>query len=263
MIFAIVTIALLNSIAMPLPAADRWIVQDVRGSVEIYAEFNPGLADTWKELESVRDELQQLLEVSPSTSKVQFMLFSSRGRYQQYLLPSIPEAQSRRAVFYKNGDVFQVFAFRSTTLWTDLRHEYTHVLLHQHLQFLPLWIDEGLAEFLEERPSQRGVSVRLSEVKLKTRFGWSPSLISLENLPSAADMTAEDYRDSWAWVRFLLTESPETRKILTDYLRVISRGEAPGPFSAYLVGRDPLAQNRIKSYFRRFQIPLSSAQDLR
>lgn len=259
MLFA--TLITLTAFAAGEPSArstDRWVVHDKHGVVEIYAEFDPGVSELWSEIESVQQELRQLLDVRPSGEAVQIMLFSSRARYQRYLISTIPEAQYRRAVFYRNGDVFQVYAFRSATLITDLRHEFAHVLLHQYLQFLPLWIDEGLAEFCEERASERGQSVRLAGVRWKSRFGWAPSLKSLENLPSAAQMTADDYRDSWAWVTFLLQESPESRAILKEYLRVISRGEAPEPFSRFLAGRDSSAENRIKSYFRKFQIPLSS-----
>lgn len=240
---------------------DRWVVQEQRGVYELYAEFDPGTPALWMQLNDVQNELQSLLNIKPSGDKIQIMLFSSHARYLQYLNASIPEARQRRAIFFRNGDVFQIYAFRSRSLTTDLRHEFTHALLHQHLQFLPLWIDEGLAEYFEEPSAARLRSGRQSSVRWKTRLGWTPSLRELESIPAASDMTEDDYRDSWAWVSFLLNDSPETRRILADYLQVIAGGEAPGPFSRYLAERAPAAGNRLNSYFRKIQIPVSSTQE--
>jgi len=137
-----------------------------------------------------------------------------------------------------------------------LRHEYTHALLHQALPFVPLWIDEGLAEFLEEQRSARDKSSRLSAMKWRCRTGWKPSLAGLEKIPSASAMSSEHYRDSWGWVSFLANDSANTRDLLRTYLQAISAGEAPGDFSDWVQTRDPEAINRVGSYFRRFRISL-------
>lgn len=240
---------------------DRWIIQQQRGAIELYAEFDPDVPRVWSEVEDVRRELAEQLNVRASGEKIQIMLFASHGSYLRYLQADIPDARYRRAIFFRNGDVYQIYVWRSRSLITDLRHELTHALLHQHLMFLPLWIDEGLAEYFEEPAARRLQSARLGAVRWKARVGWTPSLNQLEAIPAAAEMTEDDYRDSWAWVCFLMQESPETRQLLADYLQVIARGEAPGAFSHFLQVRAPGTKNRLNSYFRKFQIPLSSAQD--
>lgn len=242
--------------------SDRWIVQDQRSTIEIYAEFEPDLKVIWSNLYEVEQELARSLQMRRTEAKVQIMLFSSHSSYLRYLGVQIPEAKHRRAIFYRNGDVSQVYAFRSRSLITDLRHELTHVLLHQNLQFLPLWIDEGLAEYLEESAAVRHQSSRLTAVKWKARFGWNPSLRQLEAIPSAAAMTEDDYRDSWAWIYFQMNHSEQSRSVLSDYLRTIAKGEAPGPFSGYLAARsvDP-KKISLNSYFRKNQISVSFAKD--
>lgn len=257
---AVVLLSFLSSLLWTHQTTERWVVQQKQGTVEIYAEFDANLTQIWRNLQDVQDELAQQLDVHTSGAPTQIVLFSNRARFLTYLVPEIPEARSRKAIFYKNGEVFQIYAFRSNDLLTDLRHEYTHAVLHQHLQFLPLWLDEGLAEYMEEPASRRNQSARLSSVKWKSRVGWSPSLKSLESLPSAASMTEDDYRDSWAWVTFLLTESDTTRHLLKTHIATIAKGEAPPPFSDRLRQFDPLAENRINSYFRRFRFPLSLAR---
>ncbi|MBL8817396.1 MAG: hypothetical protein JNL58_15320 [Planctomyces sp.] len=239
----------------------RWVIQEKDGAVEYYSEFDPGLSQLKATLRDVSAELEELTGLRPTGESIQIILFSDHKNYVRYLASSIPEARFRKALFYKNGDVYQVYAYRSRSLMTDIRHELTHAILHQNLKFVPLWIDEGLAELLEETRSQRQTSTRLASVKWKTRVGWSPSLKQLEAISSAADMDEDEYRDSWAWTHFLVNESRDSRQILQEYLKTISRGEAPGPFSKFLAERDATAENRINSYFRKFQFSLSSVKD--
>lgn len=239
----------------------RWVVQEKDGNIEYYCEFDPGLPQLKSTIRNVAAELEELTGLRPTEASIQIILFSDHKSYVRYLASQIPEARFRKALFYRNEDVYQVYAYRSRSLITDIRHELTHAILHQNLKFVPLWIDEGLAELLEETRSQRQTSTRLAAVKWKTRVGWSPSLKRLEAITSAADMDEDDYRDSWAWTHFLVNESRDSRQFLHEYLKTISRGEAPGPFSKFLAERDATAENRINSYFRKFQFSLSSAKD--
>lgn len=236
--------------------ADRWAVHEKREHVELFAEFPVSVDLVTNELATVAKELNERLEISGTGQLVQVVVFSSLQNYRSYLASKIPEARSRRAIFYQNGDLFQIYTFRHTELLTDLRHEYTHALLHQSLPYVPLWIDEGLAEFLEERPADRGNSSRLSAMRWKCRTGWKPSLSSLEQIPSAASMSGDNYRDSWAYVYFLLMESDRTQIQFKEFLQAIAAGEAPGTFSQWSAGRKTEVVNRIGSYFRRFQFPL-------
>ena len=179
------------------------------------------------------------------------------GSYLQFLENTIPQSRQRKAIFYRNGDVYQVYAYRSRTLITDLRHEVTHAILHQHLPFLPLWIDEGLAEYLEEPEFSRSDSSRTKSARWKARIGWSPSLQALENIPNAESMDADDYRDSWAMTCMLLNESDTSLQALRDYLAVIHQGEAPGLFSKFQKTADSAVFSRANSYFRKMPIRLS------
>lgn len=246
---------------LPLTASaqqPQWIVEDKRGPMEVYAEFDPGLRDLWQNVDDVARELKELVAVEPTGKTIQIILFRDQGSYLRYLASSIPQARQRKAIFYRNGDVFQVYAYRSRTLTTDLRHEVTHAILHQHLPFLPLWIDEGLAEYLEEPESLRSGSSRTRTARWKARVGWSPSIKSLESIPSAESMDADEYTDSWAMTCMLLNESDTSRQALRDYLATIHKGEAPGPFSKFQETAESGVFSRSNSYFRKTLIRVSS-----
>ncbi len=248
-------------LSLPLTAStqqSRWTVEDKRGSIEVYAEFNPGLHDLWQNVDDVTRELKDLVAVEPTGKPIQIILFRDQGSYLRYLASSIPQSRKRKAIFYRDGDVYQVYAYRSRTLFTDLRHEVTHAILHQHLPFLPLWIDEGLAEYLEEPESLRTDSSRTRSTRWKARIGWSPDIASLESIPTAESMNADEYTDSWAMTCMLLNESDASRQALRDYLAMIHRGEAPGPFSKFEKTLESGVFSRANSYFRKMPIRLSS-----
>ena len=247
--------------SLPLVAhaqPSKWVVEDKRGSIEVFAEFDPGMQDLWRNIDDVARELKVLLAVEPTGKPIQIILFLDQGSYLRYLASTIPQSLQRKAIFYRNGDVYQVYAYRSRTLTTDLRHEVTHAILHQHLPFLPLWIDEGLAEYLEEPESERSSSSRTKTARWRARVGWTPSLQSLENIPNAESMNADEYRDSWAMTCLLLNESDASREALRDYLAVIHKGEAPGPFSKTQKAANSGVFNRANSYLRKMSIRLDS-----
>ncbi len=235
-----------------------WQVKERNGNVELYAQFTPDVAALWSSVGEVSDELTTLLDVASSGKPVQIILFQDHGSYLRYVAPKIPQARHRKAIYYRNGDVSQIYAYQSRTLLNDLRHEMTHALLHQHLPFLPLWLDEGLAEYLEEPADSRAESGRVTAARWKARTGWKPSLKALESIPAAENMDADAYRDSWAWTCFLLNESPQTIDLLRKYLAQIHNGEAPGPFSSFAEEQNTGALTRANSYFRKITIRVAS-----
>jgi len=230
---------------------EEWLVQERHGRFELYSQFEAVPTDLWDELNEVAQELEELLQVTPTTDPVSIVLFTDQQSYVSSLEASLPQVRLRKAIFVRTGDISRVYAYQSRTLIRDLRHEVTHAFLHQHLPFLPLWLDEGLAEYLEEARSLRYTSSRASMVRWKARIGWKPELKSMEAIPSAEEMEPADYRDSWAWVCFLLNESPQTRDLLVTYVDTIHKGGDPGPFSAFSAAVTPDLEKRASSYFRR------------
>ncbi len=61
-------------------------------------------------------ELESITGLRPTQDAIQIVVFSSQQNYVRYLSPRIPEARYRKALFYKNGDVF----FRSMPIAADL-----------------------------------------------------------------------------------------------------------------------------------------------
>ncbi len=103
-----------------------------------------------------------------------------------------------------------MFAYRSAQFEIDLRHECTHALLHASLTTIPLWLDEGLAGYFELPTDQRITSSPyLSSVRWNAWLGIVPGIENLEKCSEIAKMGKAEYRDSWAWVYFMLNGSPK------------------------------------------------------
>ena len=82
------------------------------------------------------------------------------------------------------------------------------------MQNLPLWIDEGLAEYHEVPRGTHGFHPQhMAELnKLAKEGRWKPDIRRLEEFRSPAEMTETDYAESWAWMHWLLETEPARAK---------------------------------------------------
>ena len=153
--------------------------------------------------------------------------WTTASDFEHFLKFYYPELPPRRAFFLAKGTQRVVYTYSSPRLEEDLRHEATHALLHGAFGDLPLWLDEGLAEYFEtdlsapdaERP-------RLEPIAADLRGRWSPNLERLESLTDIRQMTQRDYREAWGWVHLLLNGPEPGKSLLMGYLGQTDRAEA-------------------------------------
>lgn len=243
---------------------NEWPVQAHFESFSLLADYQVDAQGIQSQLTGLAKELSETLGVVSTGEPIQLVLFESRKKYLAYIGSAVPASRDRRAVFVRKGSLTSIYCYRSHELLTDLRHEMTHALLHQHLQFLPLWMDEGLAEYFEETPEQRLSSSRTKNVRWKSAVGWSPDLDRLERIVIAGQMNSTDYHECWALCCYLLNESQETRNLLRNYLEQIHNGHAPPQFSESFRAKGNDWQARSRAYFRKpaFRVAAESS-DLR
>ena len=117
----------------------------------------------FKELSNLRDQVYRELRLPPSNTKVLVYLFEDQDRYERYMKAEYPELPRRRAFFIQprrlggRNDLL-VYTYWGDRIHQDLRHELTHAILHSVLKDVPLWLDEGLAEFFEVPASWNGIN---------------------------------------------------------------------------------------------------------
>lgn len=200
------------------------------------------------------------LRLSRSAQPVLIYLLANRRSFQTEVGRVAPEAVRRKAVFIRGDENTdtpgRVYVYLHSGTVTDLRHEVTHAILHSTLPFLPLWMDEGLAEYFEAPQAERASGhVHQRSVKLSARLplGRVSSLERLEQKQKLSAVSERDYRDAWAWTHFLLHGPENNQRLLTLYLQSIEAHTPPGPFSKQLQRVDPKAATRLTSHFKSWK----------
>jgi hypothetical protein len=207
-----------------------------------------------REVSRLHGEIRQTLGLPSPRSPVHIFMFHDESAYRAYMKRWFPSVPQRRALFIKHEGPGMVFTYRGRHLVTDLRHESTHALLHSCLPSVPLWLDEGLAEYFELPADQRaGGNPYLKGTTWNARLGAVPSLQRLEQLSDINQMGQRQYRDAWAWVHFLLHASPEGKAELTAYIASIARGGPPGKLSERLTRSLGKPAKHFAAHFRTWK----------
>jgi hypothetical protein len=186
--------------------------------------------ELFTELGELRDQVHRELQLPTANTVVQVFLFEDEDRYKRYMKLRYPELPPRRAFFIAQprsaggADELLVYTYWGEHIRQDLRHELTHALLHSVLRDVPLWLDEGIAEYFELPPERMGVNAQ--HLEQLRRGPFQPDLGRLEGLTKVVQMKPPEYRESWAWVHLMLDGPPEARKVLLKYLQAL-RGTEP------------------------------------
>jgi hypothetical protein len=238
-------------------AGGEWVEIRSVGPFELRSEFSLGDQTARRlllEMGRLQADVDEMLNIQTGSDPIEVNLFRTKSSYQAYVRQRIPEGASRPALFVKGSDKGRVYLYRRWGYEQDLRHECTHALLHNAFPYVPLWLDEGLAEYFEVSPEKRPSGhTHLGETKRRILFGWRPDLRRLESLSGLSEMGAAEYRESWAWAHFLLHGPQEVRQLLSDYLHDIASGELAGPFSDRLYARFPQADQHLVTHLRQWR----------
>ena len=185
----------------------------------------------------------------PDDDPVEIYVLDDRNSFIHFLKFHFPELPQRRAFFLAQGEDRVVYTYISPRLEEDLRHEATHALLRGAYGDLPLWLDEGLAEYFESDLTRPGaLEARIVPIETDLKNGWQPNLARLESLTDIRDMTPRDYRESWAWVHLFLNGSQPGREVLLTSLAGLK--QKPGPLGLIEKGA---TNERLLAHLKRLQ----------
>ncbi len=204
----------------------------VRDQLVIHSDFHlPRNHRLINELTVRRNEISELLEIPVTDEPINVFLFDNEEHFRSFMAETYPEFPHRRAFFVKNDTSLNVYAFWGSRVGEDLRHEVTHGYLHGVVPNIPLWLDEGIAEYFEIGRGKGGVNgPHVYQLANQFRRGeWTPDLRRLESLQSASDLSQMDYAESWLWVHFLLSGDSQTRAIIQDHLKQLIQDGTADP----------------------------------
>ncbi len=240
---------------VPSTRAAGWADERTSGPFVCHADFALGQYESlFAELAQLQQDLTRRLGVPEARESVEVFLFHSEASYRRYLELRLPQVPFRRALFVKGAGPGKVYAYQSKDLAVDVRHESTHGLLHSALPLVPLWLDEGLAEYFEVPEDQRAFgNPHLKWVRLDSRLGRIPKLAQIEAKRELSEMSSTDYRHAWAWAHFMLHGPPEAHEELLKFLAEIRTGSPPGKLSERLERRLPGVDKRIAEHFKNWK----------
>jgi hypothetical protein len=239
----------------PAPATSPWAEERELGPYLVRSEFPlQDVHELVQDLGDLQQDLEEMLGLRCQPTAIQIHLFNSKRSYNNYLRIRVPEGVNRQALYVPGTEpgAGRVYAYRQRDLDIDVRHETTHALLHTALPYVPIWIDEGLAEYFEMPVSLRAKGhPHRKELRAAIQYQrWHPNLKGLEANKKLMDMGANDYRDSWGIVHFLLHGPLEAREALSVYFDQIQSGAPPTPLSELLRERIPDLEQEIVNHLK-------------
>ena len=207
-------------------AATSWPHEVQWGRFRFYGDRPLGEAKQWAEhLEELAGRMERDLELVGTEEPIAVMVLANQQILDRYLERYFPDVGGRRSIFLRHQDRSQVFVCRHPGLVEDLRHEVCHALLQLALPKLPVWIDEGIAEYYEVPSSSSALHpVHGSRITWLVRLGHAPSLKAMERDSFDPGSSSGSYGDAWGWIHFLMTHSEASRRVLVDHLAAMHAG---------------------------------------
>ena len=194
-----------------------------KDQIRVHAEAsNPGQARMLEELVALRHQIQHKtgLTFPETVLPIDIYLFDDEASFRSFTSASNAVFADRRAFFIGSKDALNVYGFWGMQVAEDLRHEVTHGYLHSIRPDIPLWIDEGLAEYFEVGANLDGYNLphvqRLAQ--LYQAGGWQPDLEVLESISDPRRFTQTDYAEAWLWTHWMLYHE-QGQQILKTRLR--------------------------------------------
>lgn len=226
--------------------------------------FSGSVDEVIADLEGLRGleaELRRVLALSPCRETIEVLVLDDSRSHRELIRERHPLAPDRRALFVKQDGQSTVYAYRQRDLAIDLRHECTHALLHSDLPMVPLWLDEGLAEYFEAAPDERPRGpAHLTALRWDLRLGRMLTVEQLEKKHELSELTQLDYRFAWAWAHYMLHGPESATEALWAFLGKLRKSEPPGLLSERLSEDGSSLEARFAAHFRHWPSVLKQAK---
>lgn len=239
----------------PFPSQDLvWKNDFDRNNLVVHADFAvPRKHRLLDELELRGQDLADLLRIELSDEPIQIYLFGDAERYQKFLRSNHSQFDSRRALFVKTDTSLSVYCLWGDRVAEDLRHEMTHAYLHGVFPSMPLWLDEGLAEYCETPRVANGI--HRSHLTLLTQSfkqsNWIPNLERLDLIDQAESLSQLDYAEAWLWVHYLLHSSRENRLLLVEVADQLKSATDTAFVVETIMRHNPQAAHEVLEYLMK------------
>jgi len=236
-----VMLMLLLLVAAAASAADKWT--DVRSR-----NFNVVGNASEAQLRSVASDLEQFrqsfVEAFANTSNgsgipVTVVVFKTEDSYQPFKPLVDGKPANVTGYFQTSEDTSYISLVAGTPIPRTVYHQYVHELLRDMPAPVPLWLNEGIAEFfstfeISAKDKRYSVGQSISDhmdVLRRTPLISFDELFAFDrNSPqyNERDRKGIYYAESWALVNYLLGSSSNQRgPQVAEYLNLMGEGKSP------------------------------------
>jgi tetratricopeptide (TPR) repeat protein len=214
------------------------------------------------DLERFRDVLDRWTGLELGTPRPTYVfVFGRTATFRQYAIESGTKVTTGYYVGAPDADYLGIDGENAETAFGVLYHEYVHKGIAATLPSIPLWLNEGVAEFYS---TFRIVNDRVETGRpVREHVAWLAShpLIPLEKLFAVTDKSPEYneeekagvfYAESWALVHMLLRGDESKKAGANTFLAAMLRGEPPAEAAPRAFGTSLAELDReLSSYTRR------------
>jgi Flp pilus assembly protein TadD len=254
-----------------LAAQPRWTM--IQGATVTVIGDAPAatLRDVATQIEQFRAVVGGLIPNAgrPPSLPTVVVVFNTR----KAMLPFVPVLNGKTApvagYFLRSGDMNHIvmtlegFAESAAIVY----HEYTHLLLASAVRSIPVWLNEGLAEYYssyqlsaDRRSAEIGgiVDWRLASLRdrlLPERLLPISEIIAVDAKTALHDASGRRslfYAESWALIHYLLSQVPDGGARLNAYATAVAEGRPPADAFSQAFGATPAEfDKRLYAYVRR------------
>jgi tetratricopeptide (TPR) repeat protein len=261
----------LSLLAVPAAAAPReWVMARSPGFVVVSDAGEKQARQVAHQFEQVRGLFRQVLQarVDPGRLVLIFAVKDEDGLRE--LLPGFWERKGGTepaGVFQPGRDKHLValrLDARTANPYHVLYHEYTHLLTRLNVRWLPLWLNEGLAEFwgssdIDEKEVRWGTLSQWHVLHLRRA-----SLLKLDELLAAdhssplyneAKRTSSFYAESAVLTHYLLLGAPERRGQIQEFFKLMESDVDEPEALRRAFGDLRKLESELSTYVRRNTFP--------
>ena len=265
----VAALALLAS--MPSDAAAGWTQLRSRNFLVIGDASERTIRSTAQKLEQFREVMLRAIPGAPATAAapIVVVVFASDASFTPYKPVFEGRTVNAAGLFLQTDDINYMLLNADVfdEAFKVVFHEYSHFLITNAYDTVPLWLNEGMAEVYatyEERDGGKGALLGAPDRGHLRLLQESP-LIPLRELV-ALDHTSPTYNEgnrrsvlyaqSWALVDYLMLGSDARRPQLQRFLDAVRHGTPPGDAFDAAFGDIGALDKELGSYIRRLRFPV-------
>jgi Flp pilus assembly protein TadD len=251
--------------AVLLGAAPRWAMVTSESLTAIGDTPPAALRDVARRLEQFRIALGSVVTDArrPLPLPTRVYVFGSRTALQPFLPLRDGRPAALRGYFHRDADEYALAMSvdEDEESASIAFHEYTHLLV-QRARALPIWLNEGLAEYFSTfalasrgRSADIGRPIARHVRLLRQRFLPLSQLLAVSassELYDEGERRSIFYAEAWALTHYLMAEMPDGPALINRYGAAAAEGRTPDQVFRDVFGVTPAEfEPRLREYVLR------------